>query len=533
VAKRVYFFNSYFFATLTNVKGRRNINYEGVQKWTRSIDIFGYDYIVVPINESAHWYVAIICNLPNLPGVFRETTEDRGALNCDKDSSAAPDTEAQEIPETPEPIEGLPVGEGVKGGHICDSEPVKDEITRQSFEGMNLSDKAEHRGSESEMPLTEWPEQEENLAFYPAMFSSSPGKARSSEKTEMKEEVSTQTAPKKKGKPAGRPGGVKDTRRPIIITFDSLDLARSPTISNLRDYLYEEAKSKRGIEIDKALIKGMKARAIPLQPNYSDCGLYLLAYVEKFVQNPDLFVRKLLQKEMKTEDDWPPLRSGLLRRRLRDFLDDLYDEQAQMGSGKVGEKKTMADNQQVSYLLGPPASLSDPDKDNDNVRKAETKKSPKVEIKPQKPPPGKKGAVASQPSPANDGAGHELEHQGDGSQLAAASAEDPYSASVEVSVPTVSKKADDDVVEVQVPDSQEHVRDAGSPAKVAREQYEPHSSEPAVMGSVEDRNLGPILGNEDLERTTKPGQPTTHQTVEVQITPSQRKGQRPAKQKPK
>lgn len=74
VAKRVYFFNSYFFARLTNSpRGRRSVNYEGVEKWTRSVDLFSYDYVVVPINEDAHWYLAIICNLPYLEGIMDQS----------------------------------------------------------------------------------------------------------------------------------------------------------------------------------------------------------------------------------------------------------------------------------------------------------------------------------------------------------------------------------------------------------------------------------------------------------------------------
>lgn len=67
IAKRVYFFNSFFYERLTaQKKGSRTINYEGVQKWTRTIDLFTYDVVIVPINEMSHWYVAVLCNLPAL-----------------------------------------------------------------------------------------------------------------------------------------------------------------------------------------------------------------------------------------------------------------------------------------------------------------------------------------------------------------------------------------------------------------------------------------------------------------------------------
>ena len=61
--KKVYFFSSFFFEKLRSTKGK--INYDGVKSWTAKFDLFSYDYIIVPVNEHAHWYLAIICNVPN------------------------------------------------------------------------------------------------------------------------------------------------------------------------------------------------------------------------------------------------------------------------------------------------------------------------------------------------------------------------------------------------------------------------------------------------------------------------------------
>ncbi|KAE8355756.1 hypothetical protein BDV28DRAFT_24081 [Aspergillus coremiiformis] len=517
VAKRVYFFNSYFFATLTNTKGRRNINYESVQKWTRAVDIFGFDYIVVPINESAHWYVAIICNLPNLPGIANKSVEGQQPLEYDKDSSAAPDSEAQENPETPEPIEEIPAGKEVKVSHSRDSEPEKDEATRQSFGAMSLSDKEEPKDFESELPLTEWPEQEENLTFSPAKFSSPAAKAESSQQIGLRDTPGLAASPRKTSKKKGAPGGTKfDARQTIIITFDSLDLARSPTISNLRDYLYEEAKSKRGIKIDIPLIKGMRARAIPLQRNFSDCGLYLLAYVEKFVQDPDLFVKKLLRREMKTEDDWPPLKSGLLRRRLRDFLDNLYDEQAQLGSEKASEKKTMADRKPMSYLLGASASEIAKDTEGDDAQKSQVKNTPDVEINSQKSSPRKQRPATRQLSPETNTADQDQELKMRGSaQQATASPKNPSSARLDSNVPNLSKEPNESLIEVQVPDSQGEVCSAST--KPPNEQ---DKSPPSSQAAIEP------MGKKDLVRA-----------VEVRITQSPLRGnihnQRSSKEKSK
>ena len=49
---KVYFFNTYFFTQLTKNTGRQSMTYKAVERWTSKIDIFSYDYIVVPINEA-------------------------------------------------------------------------------------------------------------------------------------------------------------------------------------------------------------------------------------------------------------------------------------------------------------------------------------------------------------------------------------------------------------------------------------------------------------------------------------------------
>ena len=53
-AEKVYFFNTYFFTRLTENAGRNSMNYKAVERWTSKIDIFSYDYIVVPINDSQY-----------------------------------------------------------------------------------------------------------------------------------------------------------------------------------------------------------------------------------------------------------------------------------------------------------------------------------------------------------------------------------------------------------------------------------------------------------------------------------------------
>ncbi|XP_015379455.1 PREDICTED: uncharacterized protein LOC107173429 isoform X2 [Diuraphis noxia] len=74
--KRSCIFSTYFYTALSksiNLADYRpslspsKIRHERVKKWTKHVDIFKKDFIFIPINENAHWYLAVIC-YPYLSG---------------------------------------------------------------------------------------------------------------------------------------------------------------------------------------------------------------------------------------------------------------------------------------------------------------------------------------------------------------------------------------------------------------------------------------------------------------------------------
>jgi len=262
--KKMHFFNTFFYETLMRPSGakggRRQINYKGVANWTKNIRLFKRDYVIVPVNENAHWYVMIICNL-------------RSLLGEDKDVSEETDVQVLAQP-------------GVEGAEGTDAPQVLHEHSAFLNES-TLS--AEATGPDSE------------------------------------------TSDKK------RPGRPRKANRqlpryaidqPVIITLDSLNSGRSPTATALKDYLAEEAKEKLDLDIDRSSIRGMTAKNIPLQRNFSDCGLYMCMYLEQFVRNPRKFVSSLLQRDTEAMQ-WPKkLRSEALRQRLYDMLQELHGAQS-------------------------------------------------------------------------------------------------------------------------------------------------------------------------------------------------------------
>jgi Ulp1 family protease len=42
--------------------------YKKVAKWTKNVDVFAQDYLLIPIHDTAHWSLAIICH----PGVLQQ-----------------------------------------------------------------------------------------------------------------------------------------------------------------------------------------------------------------------------------------------------------------------------------------------------------------------------------------------------------------------------------------------------------------------------------------------------------------------------
>ncbi|KAK0739554.1 hypothetical protein B0T21DRAFT_409899 [Apiosordaria backusii] len=210
--KRVYMHNSFFYTSLTG--DGSGFKYDSVKRWTAKVDLLSYDYVVVPINQNFHWWVAIICN----PGKL-----DPDARQKPKDLAASADVEMTDAP---------PLG-------------------KSDIVDLATDDK--------------------NLGFGTPL------------QTQSKQRKATY-----------------NLDDPRIILLDSLGSPHGLTVKHLRDYLVAEFQDKRGRILNPPDLPprlGMKAVNLPQQPNFTDCGVYLLGYMQEFVKNPDMFVKALLSKE--------------------------------------------------------------------------------------------------------------------------------------------------------------------------------------------------------------------------------------------
>ncbi|KAM3513679.1 hypothetical protein MY11210_002690 [Beauveria gryllotalpidicola] len=283
---RVHILSTFFFEKLTSRKG--GINYDGVKSWTSKVDLFSYDYVVVPIHENAHWYLAVICNTPKLLA----PAEDE--LHVDTSANVLRRPKSESLVMT----------------------NMEQEMTDVSLEDVTATRRSSRQLSYSRQ--------------LSSGLASSPSKV----------------APEAGSPPRAVQGSRALSKRldvslPRIITLDSLGLTHSASCKVLKEYLVEEAKDKKNISL-AALPGGKKARGIPEQDNFCDCGVFVLGYMEEFLKDPDTLVRKILTRE---DVDWS-IDAARLRHKVRDILFGLQKEQtdrlAREREAKRHKKRTSA-----------------------------------------------------------------------------------------------------------------------------------------------------------------------------------------------
>ncbi|KAJ8897828.1 hypothetical protein PR048_003181 [Dryococelus australis] len=204
-----------------------------VKSWTKNVNLFEKDFIVIPINKDLHWFLAIIC-FPGLTGCVKM------------------------FDNSPVEIERKPTQRmSIK----------RDTITIHDDEQSTIQDEAE---SEDEEIIDE-------------LFASETGAAALLEDA-VQSEVKIQSS-----NINDNPKELRETiKQPCILLFDSLlGENRRRVIATLREYLTVEHKVKLCKErvFTKDTIIGSCPK-VPQQNNFTDCGLYLLQYAESFFSSP-------------------------------------------------------------------------------------------------------------------------------------------------------------------------------------------------------------------------------------------------------
>ncbi|XP_067239647.1 sentrin-specific protease 6 isoform X1 [Chanodichthys erythropterus] len=262
-AHRSHVFSSFFYKRL-NQRERRNAvdtssipiqkrKHNRVKTWTRHVDLFQKDFIFVPINESAHWYLAIIC-FPGLEKAHVEPNplyQPQAPVHSTAVSSSPPtDGGSDELVDNSQ--------------HTAVLHRSAAEVNRQPYtDGLHRI--IECYGTDDSQ--------------YSDDQSSCPDEC--SDDSTLVDECGSFDRAEWTSKPT-------ICKQPCILIMDSLrGPARSTVVKTLREYLEVEWEVRKGSprSFGKEVMKGSSPR-VPQQDNFSDCGVYVLQYVESFFENP-------------------------------------------------------------------------------------------------------------------------------------------------------------------------------------------------------------------------------------------------------
>ncbi|KAM9342764.1 sentrin-specific protease 7 isoform 2-T2 [Pholidichthys leucotaenia] len=273
VTERSHIFSSFFYKQLTrrdnaseggsNESCQRQRRHQRVKTWTRHVDIFEKDFLFVPVNQEAHWYLVVIC----FPGLQDPKIEEWTCSKYQRRNSESQDQDDQEK-----------------------------KTTRQSLSYNAVSSPMLQHSNDTDTEMENGQEE--------ATKDSKPGPVNCTELTCQKKAV---------------------CKRPCILIMDSLKLSlHERVVKLLREYLQSEWEVRRGSSRDFSPDQMKSSHChVPLQDNSSDCGLYLLQYVESFLKDPVVHFDLPLHLQR-----WFP-RHQVRRKRdeIRDLILNLYRHQ--------------------------------------------------------------------------------------------------------------------------------------------------------------------------------------------------------------
>ncbi|XP_072907840.1 sentrin-specific protease 6 isoform X6 [Hemitrygon akajei] len=370
-ADRIHIFSSFFYKRL-NQRERRGIpesatlslpqrRHARVKTWTRHVDLFQKDFIFVPINETAHWFLAVICfpglcNEPNPKLQNNEETQHNNSYApAESNNNSALQEEMDSLTEnsaadrqrkTHTIIGRMPE---LSAGNNCESAESDKLHTRRclsaaehvlsNFNQLN-AESEDHQNSAQrkengmegkqldalkQIEVSYADDSEDPFDFSPDQEYSQED---SNDAGSMVEDNSSESVP----------WGQQPSKQPCILIMDSLrGPSRTNVVKILREYLEVEWEMRKASKrsFTKDMIRGSNPR-VPQQDNFSDCGVYVLQYVESFFENPI----PSFELPMNLTDWFPQQQVKKKREEIRNVILKLCEEQSR---GKKGQELKVAE----------------------------------------------------------------------------------------------------------------------------------------------------------------------------------------------
>ncbi|NWR98107.1 SENP6 protease, partial [Motacilla alba] len=390
-ADRIHVFSSFFYKRL-NQRERRNIHetsnlsiqqkrHGRVKTWTRHVDIFEKDFIFVPLNEAAHWFLAVIC----FPGLekpkyepnphFHENAATPMKCSSSDGESSTPSPLPNELDAQNSPSKSTAKKTFTKKYSTALIDPnteIEDSESsccrrspcrgKSAFKKLNQIDsdveepntvesachKLDHRTLDENGIQGEFTAASQSMdGLHKIRLNYSEDSADGSKLNE--DELIDFSEDQDNQEDSSDDGGLVDDncnsemgqwylkpticKQPCILLMDSLrGPSRSNVVKTLREYLEVEWEVRKGSKrsFSKDVMKGSNPK-VPQQNNYSDCGVYILQYVESFFENPILS----FELPMNLTHWFPRPRMKTKREEIRQIILTLQEQQ---NKDKKGQK---------------------------------------------------------------------------------------------------------------------------------------------------------------------------------------------------
>ncbi|EPQ51077.1 hypothetical protein GLOTRDRAFT_141216 [Gloeophyllum trabeum ATCC 11539] len=419
LADQIHVFSSFFYKKL-NTRNREE-GYQSVRKWTSKFDLFRKKYIIVPINENLHWYLAVIYEPEHVLRPPMEHPKANTRSQKADERGATEETGTTEAPEANRAASPSNISESISGlssatqgdeeavaKHLLSgrrSRSVTDSVAGAP-EQSEVGDSAGSTGpidideDDREIPRSSsltpiGSDMEMETASNGAPRSSTPRAAADTSKVSGVPPSQFYSSASKKGKQRapptpfpmdivpeagaetdeiGEPPAVDGRPTTYIFTLDSLNASHKQVINVLTRYLAWEAKDKKGLEESSPAV-GLQAH-VPLQPNYCDCGLYLLHFAKTFMKDPSRISRLICSRKKGTDTerkaDWDAENVGAFREELSLRILQLSEEWKKDRAAKEEERKRLAGAEKPASGGVSAADGSDDDIVLEDVRPART-----------------------------------------------------------------------------------------------------------------------------------------------------------------
>ncbi|KAF7365017.1 hypothetical protein MVEN_00372800 [Mycena venus] len=432
LVKQIHVFSSFFYKKLDNKDDKERTGqeklekgYESVRKWTAKFDLFGKKYIIVPINENLHWYLAIIYQPEHTlkpppppppkkssPSTRRKTREEaeqslemiEAATVSNSSKPRPPNSKASSATRrTPSPIEtavsaedsgtlspssnvqaevevadqlvscsitddDLPPCELAEKPEACDTEGDCNSLFSEAEDdGMDVDDVEVLRATAvqplppagSEVPVNH--DGSHTASEEPADLEVMDVDANAMDPDESMDPLLLATNFYGSAKSRGK----RKAESPLVETFpptqdvfpseawedeaeaevedgqpstyvfilDSLGGRHTRVYNVLGSYLQFEARERKGLSLDMSRKPIGKQAHVPHQPNFCDCGIYLLHLAQTFISDPEHYFNLITKKRkgrtpnsLDRQLQWKDDQTKTLRQSLADRITELSEE---------------------------------------------------------------------------------------------------------------------------------------------------------------------------------------------------------------